>query len=162
MDRHEHEHHPGHDPMMSVTDELLREILSELKQNNRLLYRILQEVTPQFPEGFTIQGDSMIALSPGNSPQFTATPVPAGSSLGSVVPTWTTSDPVNAPISVDVTGLVATCDLSASIAVGASVTLSISATSSDGSQTATGSVTFTVVAGGGGNFPTSFSVAQTS
>lgn len=101
----------------------------------------------------------MVPLAPGQSPQFTATPVPAGSDLGGVVPTWTSSDPTNAPVTAD--GLVATVALSASIPLDTSVTLTISATSADGTQTATGSVTFTVVAAPAG-FPASFDVAQSA
>lgn len=103
----------------------------------------------------------MIPLAPGQSPQFTATLVPAGSDLGGVAPTWTSSDTANAPVGVDATGLIATVALSAAIAVGASVTLSITATSTDGNQTATGAVTFTVVAAAVA-FPTSFDVAQSA
>ena len=98
---------------------------------------------------------------PGNTLQFTATPTPAGSVLPSgVVPTWTSSDPTNAPVTVDPTGLIATVVLSTSITVGESVTLTITATLPDGT-TPTGSTTFTV-----GAAPpvevTGFSIAQTA
>lgn len=103
----------------------------------------------------------MVPLDPGQSPQFTATPTPADSSLGAVVPTWTSSDPANAPVTVDSTGLIATVALSPSIAVGESVTLTISATSPDGTVTATGSITFTIAAPPP-VFPTGFDIAQSA
>src|SRR6185437_5323924 len=120
-----------HDPFQKVTDKLLLDLVCEMRKSNeqahihtRLLERILYAVEAHFPTSFLIQqsGDIMVPLDPGQSPQFTATPTPAGSSLGAVVPTWTSSDPTNAPVSVDATGLVATVALSNAIAVGESVT----------------------------------------
>ena len=143
------------------TNLLLKEILEELRIHTRLLRRILAGEKPPFPTHFTIQETSMVALDPGQSPQLTATPQPAGSSLGSVVPTWTSSDPVNAPVTVDPTGLIATVALSSAIAVGASVTLTVSATNPANAQVAEGTLTFTVGAPPA-EFPTSFTIAQSS
>ncbi len=91
------------------------------------------------------------APDPGNTLVFTATPVPAGSAFpAGVVPVWTSSDTTNAPVTVDPTGLIATCVLSEAIAVGESVTLSIppiTYTSANGNgqvTTAEASISFTV------------------
>ena len=103
----------------------------------------------------------MLPLSPGYSPVFTATPVPAGTFPASGnVPTWTTSDPLNAPITIDSTGLVATVAIPTTAVVGTSVTLSISYTNADGTV-ATGSAAFTIVTAPPSDI-TSFTVAQTA
>jgi hypothetical protein len=143
------------------TDRLLDEIIEQLRESNRLLRRLVKDEEPGFPTGFSIQqsGENMVPLDPGQSPQFTATPTPAGSSLGAVIPTWTSSDTTNAPITVDPTGLIATVALSAAIVVGSSVTLTVSAT--NGTATATGTLTFTIGAPPPA-FPTSFTIAQTA
>jgi hypothetical protein len=87
---------------------------------------------------------ALAAPDPGNTLVFTATPTPAGAVLpAGVVPTWTSSDPTNAPVTADPTGLIGTVVLSSSITVGESVTLTVSATLPDGT-TPTGSVSFTV------------------
>jgi len=108
---------------------------------------------------------SLAAPDPGNTLQFTATPLPTGSSLGSVIPTWTSSDTANVTLTTDPTGLIVTAVLSSSIAVGESVTLTISATDpSDpsGATVATGSITFTVGAATPPVvFPSSFGITQT-
>jgi hypothetical protein len=159
-----------HDPFHKITDKLLLDLVCEMRKSNeqgqehtRLLRRILHAVEPRFPISFSLQqsGEIMVPLDPGQSPQFTATPTPDGSSLGAVVPTWTSSDPANAPVTADATGLVATVALSASIAVGASVTLTVSATSTDGTQSATGTFTFTIGAPPPA-FPTGFTIAQSA
>ena len=98
---------------------------------------------------------------PGATLQFTATLNPAGSSLGSVVPTWSASDTTNTTLTVDPTGLIATVVLSSVITVGESITLTISATNPADSSVSTGSVTFTVGAPVS-TFPTSFTVTQTA
>lgn len=101
----------------------------------------------------------MLPIAPGNSPVFTATPVPA-TSVPSTPPTWTSSDTTNAPISVDPTGLIATVAIPASATVGASFTLTISYTNADGTV-ATGSTTQTIVAPPSPDI-TSFTIAQTA
>lgn len=136
--------------------ELLEEILHLLR--HRLPHH-------HFPTHFIVKETSMQQPDPGATLQFTATPQPDGSSLGGVVPTWTSSDP-NVSLTADSTGLVVTAVLSASITVGASVTLTISAQDpSDSTKApATGSVTFTVgqAPPPPPTFPTSFSVTQTA
>jgi hypothetical protein len=130
---------PGEDGREEVW--LLRKILGEVCEINDKLSR---DVT-----GFTIQqqGDSGMPLTapdPGATLVFTATPTPAGSALPSgVVPTWTSSDPTNAPVTADSTGLIGTVILSTAITVGESVTLTITATLPDGT-TPSGSTSFTV------------------
>lgn len=142
------------------------------------ILRLLEIEHENFPSCFIIQPGFIIqqtgeksmanaAPDPGNTLQFTATPLPTGSSLGSVIPTWTSSDTANVTITTDPTGLIATAALSTSIAVGESVTLTISATNpSDpsGATVATGSITFTVGAATPppASFPTSFGITQTA
>lgn len=103
---------------------------------------------------------SLIALDPGNSPQFTATPQPVALPAG-VVPTWSSSDTTNVSITTDPTGLIATVNLSTSIPVGESVTLTVQATLADGT-TPSGTFTFTVGAPPPPAETTSFSIAQTA
>ena len=83
------------------------------------------------------------SLTPGTSAVYTATPVPA-TAVPSTPPTWSSSDPVNAPVTADPTGLIGTVNAPAS-AVPATFTLTISYTNADGSI-ATGTVTDQVVA----------------
>ena len=86
-------------------------------------------------------------LDPGLSPVFTATPPPAGSSIFGAIPTWTSSDPTNAPVTVDPTGLIGTVALSSAIPVGEVVTLTVAASFTDGfgnAQSITGTVSFTI------------------
>jgi hypothetical protein len=134
--------------------QLLAWILAELKLQTRLLHKINDSILLLLPEpaevdGFTITqtGDSSMPLTapdPGNTLVFTATPTPAGAVLpAGVVPTWTSSDPTLAPVTVDPTGLIGTVVLDPSIPVGESVTLTVTATLPDGT-TPTGSVSFTV------------------
>jgi hypothetical protein len=120
-----------------------------------LLWKILEEACEindklsPVVTGFSIQQieENKMALTapdPGATLVFTATPTPAGSVLpAGVVPTWTSSDPTNAPVNADPTGLIGTVVLASGIAVGESVTLTITATLPDGT-TPTGSTTFTV------------------
>jgi hypothetical protein len=137
-----------------------------------LLWKILEEICEindklsPVVTGFSIKqtGDPDMALTapdPGATLVFTATPTPAGSALpAGVVPTWTSSDPTNAPVTADPTGLIGTVILSSSITVGESVTLTITATLPDGT-TPTGSTTFTV----GATPPvevTGFTIVQTT
>ena len=103
----------------------------------------------------------MQAPNPGATLVYTATPEPAGSSLGTTVPVWASSDTTNVTITLDPTGLIATVVLGAAIPDGEVVNLSISATDPVTGNVATGTVSFTVVAAAAA-FPTSFTVAQTA
>lgn len=102
---------------------------------------------------------ALLPIAPGNSPVFTATPVPA-TSVPSTPPGWTSSDTTNAPITVDPTGLVATVAIPANAVVGTQFTLTIHYTNADGSA-ATGETTQTIVAPASPDI-TSFTIEQTT
>ena len=130
--------------------ELLREVLEELHQTHQ--HRIKR---------FEINQENSMALlpiAPGNSPVFTATPVPA-TSAPSTPPTWSSSDTTNAPITVDATGLIASVVIPTTAVVGTSFTLTISYTNADGTV-ATGTTTQTIVAPASPDI-TSFTIEQT-
>lgn len=136
---------------MRYEEHLLKEILQELREIRR---ELRQPIT-----AFVIQEITMLSISPGNSPIFTATPIPA-TSVPSAPPTWTTSDTTNAPITVDKTGLIATVDIPPSATVGASFVLTVSYTNADGTV-ATGTTSQTIVASPSQDI-TSFTIAQTT
>jgi hypothetical protein len=165
--------------------ELLEAILAEQKRSNDFICKQLKFIGEEllvienelFPPpdvtGFTIQqtGASPMGTTPtppvlappdpGSTLVFTATPTPAGAVLPvGVIPVWTSSDPTNASVSADPTGLIGTVVLSSAIPVGESVTLTVTATLPDGT-TPTGSASFTV-----GALPpvevTGFTVIQTA
>ena len=100
----------------------------------------------------------MVTQSPGNTIVVTFTPVPSNATL-TTPPAITSSDPTNAPVSVDPTGLIATVAFPTNAVVGTAYTLSISYTNPDGTV-ATGSFAGSIVA------PvvdvTSFTSAQTT
>ena len=99
---------------------------------------------------------------PGATLTFTATPQPVGSSLGSVVPVWSSSDTAgNVTITTDPTGLIATVVLGTAITVGEVVTLTVTATDPATGNLATGTASFTVGAPPP-SFPTSFGIVQTA
>ena len=136
MSHHHHSDKPELDAILRREDE----ILDELEEIEHELHH------PNITH-FTIQETTMQPIAPGFSPVFTATPQPAGNVLNPAqpVPSWTSSDPTNAPVSVDSTGLVATVAVPATAVVGTSFTLSISYTNADGT-TATGSFAGMIVA----------------
>lgn len=102
---------------------------------------------------------ALLPIAPGFSPVFTATPVPSTSVPNPATPpTWTSSDSVNAPITVDPTGLIATAAIPASAVVGTAFSLSVSYTNADGTV-ATGSISLTIVAAPSPDI-TSFTIAQ--
>jgi hypothetical protein len=103
---------------------------------------------------------AFIALDPGNSPQFTATPTPAGATLpAGLIPTWTSSDPAST-VTADSTGLIATLNIDSAATVGEQIVLTISATLPDGTV-ATGSFTVTVGAAPAADI-TGFSIVQSA
>jgi hypothetical protein len=139
---------------MSEESHLLKQIIHELREIRREL-RPHPNIT-----SFTItQENPMLSISPGNSPVFTATPVPA-TSAPSTPPTWVSSDTTNAPITVDPTGLIATVAIPTSAVVGTSFTLTVSYTNADGTV-ATGTTSQTIVAPPSPDI-TSFTIAQTT
>lgn len=144
-----------HERSLSVAEQtavISADILCVLRQMEHRLFPKVQS--------FIIRRLDMIALAPGNSPVFTATPVPEGSQVpAGTSPSWTCSDQTFT-ITLDTTGLVATVAIPATATVGAEVTLTITITRTDG-QVATGSTTFAIVAAPAGE-PTSFTIAQTA
>jgi hypothetical protein len=113
---------------------------------------------PHFPTHFTIRSTTMALPEPGATLTSTATPEPAGSSLGTVIPVWSSDDTTDVTVTADPTGLIATIVLSAAIAIGKVVTLTVSATDPATGNLATGTTSFTVVAPPA-VFPTSFSLS---
>lgn len=90
-------------------------------------------------DSFTItQGDTDMALAlpdAGSTLVFTATPTLAGQPVTlpvGTVPTWTSSDEGNGPVTVDSTGLIATTVLGAGVTVGEQITYTITATNEAG------------------------------
>ena len=103
----------------------------------------------------------MLPLAPGFSPVYTATPSPAGTfPAPGNLPVWTSSDPVNAPVTADSTGLIGTVNIPATAVGGATFTLTVTYTNADGTV-ATGSLSQTIVTAPPSDI-TSFSIAQTS
>lgn len=100
----------------------------------------------------------MTVSAPGNTIVVTFAPVPANATI-TQPPTITSSDPVNAPVVVDETGLIGTVTFPQGAVVGTPFTLDISYANPDGND-ATGNFSDTIVA------PvidvTSFTSAQTS
>jgi hypothetical protein len=134
-----------------------RNKLDEILREESEILRILE--TRRIERFVITKENPMLAIAPGNSPVFTATPVPS-TSVPSTPPTWESSDTTNAPITVDPTGLIATVDIPASATVGASFTLTISYTNADGTV-ATGTTSQTIVAPPSPDI-TSFTIEQTT
>jgi hypothetical protein len=145
------------------TESLLAELVCLLDERVERLERIVEHLLHPPIHAFTIQQEnSMQSIAPGFSPVFTASPIPAGAVLNpsQPVPTWTSSDTTNAPVTADSTGLVATAAIPASAVVGTSFTLTVNYTNLDGTV-ATGSASFTIVAPPQQDV-TGFSIAQTA
>jgi hypothetical protein len=131
-----------------VGKEFQDEVLRFLWELRRDLRQILHALHLERIERFVItrQGETSMGfplITPGSSAVYTATPVPA-TAVPSTPPTWVSSDPVNAPVSADPTGLIGTVNPPA-LAVPTTFTLTVTYTNADGSV-ATGSVTDQVVA----------------
>ena len=144
---------------MDYESHYLREILETQERILHEIRAIKHELAHPITSFTITQENPMLSISPGNSPVFTATPVPA-TSVPSTPPTWTSSDTTNAPITVDPTGLIATVSIPAGATVGASFTLTISYTNADGTV-ATGTTSQTIVAPPSPD-STSFTIAQTT
>jgi hypothetical protein len=171
-------HSPSHHDHSAGIEKSLAHIEHTLRHQTRLLTSILYTLNPNHPPpitGFTIaqsqtiqtwhkQGDSVMALTPiapGFSPVFTATPVPSTSfPAPGNLPVMTSSDTVNAPVTLDPTGLIGTVVIPATAVVGGTFTLTETYTNADGT-TATGSSTYTIVAAPSPDI-SSFTIAQTS
>ena len=103
----------------------------------------------------------LLPIAPGFSPVYTATPQPAGTfPAPGNLPVWTSSDPVNAPVTMDPTGLIGTVNIPATAIAGVSFTLTITYTNADGTV-ATGSLVQTIVAAPPADI-TGFTIAQTA
>jgi hypothetical protein len=136
------------------------EIERRLEQIEKIVERILHIVRHlEHPHitSFQIKEITMLPIAPGFSPVYTATPVPAGTfPAPGNLPVWTSSDTVNAPVTADVTGLVATVAIPATAVVGTVFTLTITYTNADGTV-ATGTLSQTIVAAP----PADITIAQT-
>jgi hypothetical protein len=107
--------------------------VAEIRVTNSLLRRLLHERESQPVTGFTFEEMTMLPFAPGSSPVITITPQPPGVLLTEAPPVTVSSDPVNYPVSVDPTGLLATINIPATATVGAPpVTLTTSYTNADG------------------------------
>jgi len=101
---------------------------------------------------------AMMPLTPGSSPQFTATPQPVPLPDG-VIPTWSISPAAAGMVSADPTGLVATVAIASTAAPGMNFVLGVQASMPDGT-TPNGSLALTVVAAMVET--TSFDIVQTA
>ena len=120
----------------------------------------------RFPKLILIsqQGEEMgviNGIAVGGTGTFTETPQPAGSSVGSQVPVWTSSDSANTSLTPSADGSSVNVSVGAGAPVGGSFTLTATVTSADGSQTAAGSANVPYLAGAS-NFPTSLDITQTA
>lgn len=119
-----------------TNDELLREVLRKLERIEHLESHILHQLYQRFiVRHFIIEKENPLTpVSPGFNPVYTASPIPAGAILNpsQPAPTWTTSDPTNAPVTADASGLNAAVAIPASAPVGTAFTLTVSYTNLDG------------------------------
>jgi hypothetical protein len=146
-------------------ESLLVKLVCELDERVSHLECAIERLLHPPITSFVIQQEKTMALTPiapGFSPKFTASPVPVGAVLNpsQPVPTWTSSDTTNAPVTADTTGLIGTVAIPASAVVGTSFTLTVSYTNLDGTV-ATGSASFTIVAAPPQDV-TSFTIAQSA
>lgn len=151
--------------MADRIERLLEVILDTVRLNHNLLVDILHRNKIYEVDRFTITQNrnsdmSLLPIAPGYAPVFTATSVPAYNFQPGNLPTFVSSDTVNAPITVDATGLVATINIPTTAVVGTNFTLSISFTNADG-VVATGSIALTIVADPQPDV-TSFTILQTA
>lgn len=145
-------------------------LITKLLEDLRVLLHAIQQLISELKhkanriERFVISQLEihMLPIAPGNSPEFTATPVPA-TSVPATPPTWTSSDTTNAPITVDPTGLIATVNIPETAVVGTDFSLTVSYINPDGTV-ATGSVSLTIVAPPPPPSPdiTAFTIEQTA
>lgn len=116
-------------PQYDRESSINRRILEELRENNRLLHHIFRALTHNRVLGGVmsqVRTSPMQLIAPGSSPQFGVTPTPAGVVTQAANTTWTSSDPTNAPVTIDAsdpTGLTATVNLGTAAVVGSDLTL---------------------------------------
>ncbi len=119
--------------------EFQRQVLEELR-------RIRREICHESAPVTSFTSEIIMPFQAGATAVIDFTPQPAGAKLASGdVPTITSSDPTNAPVTADETGLIATVVFPSTATVGESVTISINYTNPDG-DVATGSFTDTIAA----------------
>jgi hypothetical protein len=105
---------------------------------------------------------SLLPIAAGNSPQFQATVVPAGAPTVAAQTVWSSSDSVNAPVTVnsaDQTGLTATVAIPATATPNTPFDLTYTYTNADGT-TAVATASFVIAAGGNVVNITSATIAQ--
>jgi hypothetical protein len=122
----------------SRSEETQRIILEEMRHEIWLLREILQSLKPRpIITGFTdIKEITMVPLAAGFTAKFATTPIPATSVPDPTKLVWTSSDPVNAPVSpnpADPTGLSTLVAFPPTVAAGVNFSLTLSYTNSDGS-----------------------------
>jgi hypothetical protein len=149
--------HPSSAVVAARLERLLVRVLEAEERIIRLLEKFLHS---NRIIGFEIyRKDTMNPLAPGTSAVYTATPIPA-TAVPSTPPTWTSSDPVNAPVTADSTGLIGTVNPPTSAPIGTNFTLTVNYTNAD-SSVATGSITDTIVAPGSPDI-TAFTITRTA
>lgn len=93
------------------TDRLLDEILSELREANRHLRRLVKDEEPRFPTSISFKEITMLPPVAGNTLVYTGTLSPAGATFPFDTQfTVVSSDPTVTP-TVDATGLIVTIPL---------------------------------------------------
>ncbi len=98
----------------------------------------------------------------GGTGTFVGTPLPAGTSFGTVAPVWTSSDAANTSLTPSADGTSVNVAVGAGAPVGGSFVLTATWTATDGSgAVATGTATVPYLAATPGN-PTSIDIAQTA
>jgi hypothetical protein len=141
--------------------EALRCICHELKRLNEFL-RAAKSIQ------ITQQGEPMGVINGivvGGTGTFLGTPLPAGTSFGTVAPVWTSSDTANTSLTPSADGTSVNVAVGTSAPVGGSFTLTATWTATDGSgDVATGIATVPYLAAvtpPPGN-PTSIDISQTA
>lgn len=115
-----------------------QEVREELEEQEKLLREILQDVKPSHTvTGGIIRetGNPMIALKPGNSPQFGVSPLPAGVKTFAAQAVVTSADPADVIVmnAADPTGLTFTDTINPAAVEPVTLTLTWTYTNTDGS-----------------------------
>lgn len=116
-----------------------REILQLLKEFHKQFlefYALYLKLNRILGGSMTQIGDDpMVTVSAGNSPQYGVTPTPTGVSTFAAQTVWSSSDTVNAPVTMnasDPSGLTATVAIASTAPVGTVFTLTWQYTNADG------------------------------
>jgi hypothetical protein len=122
-----------------IRPQMERHFEHEILRRLDKIYALLTRIT-----GFTAKLESNMPFAAGATAVIDFTPQPAGAVLApGDVPTFTSSDPVNAPVTADSTGLVATVNFAAKAPTG-SYTITCSYTNPDGTVATPGTYTGTI------------------